>query len=114
MPKPYPAEFRRDVIAVARKLLVALWRYLTTGLVPEGARLKMAVTLQPCASGSTTISASLGAAIGKGPSLDADELIAFTRTRLARYKCPQKVMFVDELPHGATGKVLRQLLRAQA
>jgi acyl-coenzyme A synthetase/AMP-(fatty) acid ligase len=24
------------------------------------------------------------------------------------------VMFVDELPHGATGKVLRQLLRAQA
>ena len=27
-------------IALARKLLVALWRYLTTGLVPEGARLK--------------------------------------------------------------------------
>ena len=29
-------------IALARKLLVALWRYLTTGLVPEGARLKTA------------------------------------------------------------------------
>jgi len=29
-------------VALARKLLVALWRYLTTGLVPEGARLKMA------------------------------------------------------------------------
>ncbi len=28
------------VVALARKLLVALWRYLTTGLVPEGARLK--------------------------------------------------------------------------
>src|SRR5271166_3098167 len=27
-------------VALARKLLVALWRYLTTGLVPEGARLK--------------------------------------------------------------------------
>jgi hypothetical protein len=25
---------------LARKLLVALWRYVTTGLVPEGARLK--------------------------------------------------------------------------
>ena len=29
-------------VALARKLLVALWRYLTTGLVPEGARLKVA------------------------------------------------------------------------
>ena len=27
-------------VALARKLLVALWRYVTTGLVPEGARLK--------------------------------------------------------------------------
>jgi len=27
-------------VALARKLVVALWRYLTTGLVPEGARLK--------------------------------------------------------------------------
>ena len=31
-------------VALARKLLVALWRYVTTGLVPEGARLKPAVT----------------------------------------------------------------------
>ncbi len=30
------------VVALARKLLVALWRYLATGLVPEGARLKSA------------------------------------------------------------------------
>ena len=29
-------------VALARKLLVALWRYLTTGLLPEGARLKAA------------------------------------------------------------------------
>jgi transposase len=27
-------------VALARKLLVALWRYVTTGLIPEGARLK--------------------------------------------------------------------------
>jgi transposase len=27
-------------VALARKLLVALWRYVTTGLVPDGARLK--------------------------------------------------------------------------
>jgi transposase len=28
------------IVALARKLLVALWRYLETGVVPEGARLK--------------------------------------------------------------------------
>jgi transposase len=27
-------------VALARKLLIALWKYVTTGLVPEGARLK--------------------------------------------------------------------------
>ena len=31
-----------SAVALARKLLVALWRYLTTGLLPEGARLKAA------------------------------------------------------------------------
>ena len=29
------------VVAVARKLLVALWRYATEGLLPSGARLKL-------------------------------------------------------------------------
>jgi transposase len=31
---------RIGIVAVARKLLVALWRYVTTGLVPSGAQLK--------------------------------------------------------------------------
>jgi len=29
-------------VALARKLIVALWHYLTTGLVPDGAVLKTA------------------------------------------------------------------------
>jgi transposase len=33
---------RVAIVALARKLIVALWRYLTTGLVPEGAVLKTA------------------------------------------------------------------------
>lgn len=33
---------RTAIVALARKLIVALWRYLTTGLVPEGAVLKTA------------------------------------------------------------------------
>jgi transposase len=37
---------RVAIVALARKLVVALWRYLTTGLVPEGAVLKT-VKAQP-------------------------------------------------------------------
>jgi long-chain acyl-CoA synthetase len=46
-----------------------------------------------------------------GRSVDEDDLIAFCAEHLARYKCPEKVMFVDELPTGLTGKVLRRTLR---
>ena len=31
---------RIAIVALARKLLIALWRYLESGLVPEGAALK--------------------------------------------------------------------------
>jgi malonyl-CoA/methylmalonyl-CoA synthetase len=33
------------------------------------------------------------------------ELIAFARQRLAAYKCPRQVRFVDALPRNAMGKV---------
>jgi transposase len=33
---------RIAIVAVARRLLVALWRFATTGLVPDGAGLKAA------------------------------------------------------------------------
>jgi long-chain acyl-CoA synthetase len=46
-----------------------------------------------------------------GEELDADELIAFCRERLAAYKYPRQVEFVDELPKTASGKVLRRQLR---
>jgi transposase len=35
---------RIAIVTLARKLMVALWRYLTTGLVPDGAMLKAAKT----------------------------------------------------------------------
>jgi long-chain acyl-CoA synthetase len=46
-----------------------------------------------------------------GMSAEEDELIAHCEAHLARYKCPQKVMFVDEIPQSFSGKVLRKLLR---
>jgi long-chain acyl-CoA synthetase len=47
-----------------------------------------------------------------GASVEEDELIQHCEAHLARYKCPQKVMFVEEIPQGAAGKVLRKELRA--
>jgi long-chain acyl-CoA synthetase len=45
-----------------------------------------------------------------GPELGA-ELIAYCRARLAHYKCPVSVDFVDELPRLPTGKLLKRQLR---
>ena len=44
-------------------------------------------------------------------SVDEEAIIDHCRRSLARYKCPTKVMFVDELPKGFGGKVLRRSLR---
>jgi long-chain acyl-CoA synthetase len=49
-----------------------------------------------------------------GASADADELIAFCRERMAAYKYPRQVEFVDELPKTASGKILRRELRDRA
>ena len=46
-----------------------------------------------------------------GASLTADDVIAHCATRLARFKCPTAVSFVDELPHTSTGKVSKGRLR---
>lgn len=43
--------------------------------------------------------------------VDGPALIAHCRTRLAGYKCPKRVDFVDELPRTATGKLQKFKLR---
>lgn len=44
--------------------------------------------------------------------VEADELVAWARCRIAGYKIPKSVDFVDALPRNSTGKVLRTQLRA--
>jgi long-chain acyl-CoA synthetase len=46
-----------------------------------------------------------------GAAPAADELVAFARERLAGYKLPRIVTFVDELPRTPSGKVLKRELR---
>jgi acyl-CoA synthetase (AMP-forming)/AMP-acid ligase II len=48
-----------------------------------------------------------------GEELTEDEVIAFARERLAGYKTPKQVIFVDELPRTPTGKILKKELRAK-
>jgi long-chain acyl-CoA synthetase len=43
-----------------------------------------------------------------------EELIAFARERLAGYKLPRSVEFVDDLPRTPSGKVLKRKLRERA
>ncbi|MBA3605783.1 MAG: AMP-binding protein, partial [Acidimicrobiia bacterium] len=47
-----------------------------------------------------------------GATVDEDALVDFARDHLARYKCPSKVVFVDELPRNASGKLVRRALQS--
>jgi acyl-CoA synthetase (AMP-forming)/AMP-acid ligase II len=46
-----------------------------------------------------------------GATVTADELIAFCAARLAGYKKPRSIDFVDELPRDAAGKLLKRTIR---
>lgn len=48
----------------------------------------------------------------QGQRAGADEIIAHARQRIAGYKAPKSIDFVDALPRNASGKVLRRTLRA--
>jgi acetyl-CoA synthetase len=50
--------------------------------------------------------------VAPGPAL-ADEIRSFVGQRLAWYQAPREVVFVDELPLTATGKIIRRELRGR-
>jgi acyl-CoA synthetase (AMP-forming)/AMP-acid ligase II len=47
-----------------------------------------------------------------GSALDGDAVTAFLRERLANFKVPREVVFIDELPRNLAGKVLKTELRS--
>jgi acyl-CoA synthetase (AMP-forming)/AMP-acid ligase II len=47
-----------------------------------------------------------------GAQLSKDAVQAYVKANLARYKVPREVVFLDELPRNATGKVLKRELQA--
>jgi malonyl-CoA/methylmalonyl-CoA synthetase len=44
-------------------------------------------------------------------AIDAQELIAYSRERLATYKCPRAIRFIDAIPRNSMGKVDRSQLK---
>ncbi|WP_206366258.1 long-chain fatty acid--CoA ligase [Sphingomonas flavalba] len=48
-----------------------------------------------------------------GATVTEAEIIAFLAGRVAKWWLPDEIAFVDELPHTATGKLLKTALRAQ-
>ena len=46
-----------------------------------------------------------------GKQATASDVINFTRERIAGFKTPKTVEFVDALPRNASGKILRRHLR---
>ena len=46
-----------------------------------------------------------------GAEVSPDEIIAFARTRIAGYKAPRTIDFIDALPRNPSGKILKRELR---
>jgi acyl-CoA synthetase (AMP-forming)/AMP-acid ligase II len=49
-----------------------------------------------------------------GSELDEDRVIAYIKERLANFKVPRTVTFIDDLPRNPSGKVLKRELRSNA
>jgi fatty-acyl-CoA synthase len=49
----------------------------------------------------------------EGADLDRDTLLRFYEGKVAKWSIPDDVLFVDSIPLGATGKILKNKLRAQ-
>jgi long-chain acyl-CoA synthetase len=50
----------------------------------------------------------------EGAALSVEEFDAYCRQKLATYKIPRRIEFVEALPKNATGKILKRVLRDQA
>jgi fatty-acyl-CoA synthase len=47
----------------------------------------------------------------KGETIGKEDLLAFMRGKIANWWMPDDIVFVDEIPHTATGKIQKATLR---
>jgi acyl-CoA synthetase (AMP-forming)/AMP-acid ligase II len=55
--------------------------------------------------------AAMAIVVRRDPALREQDILAFARKRIAGYKIPKSVKFVEALPRNAAGKVLKRQLR---
>ena len=89
----YPAEIESELIMHPQVADVAVF-----GIPHEEFGEEVKAVVQPVDSA------------GAGPELEA-ELIAYCRERLAGFKCPRSVDFLEELPRSRTGKLYKRELQ---
>jgi acyl-CoA synthetase (AMP-forming)/AMP-acid ligase II len=53
----------------------------------------------------------LGLNLQKNATLDKNIIISSLKNKIANYKTPKKIIFVNDLPRNATGKIQKQMLR---
>ncbi|MBH67727.1 MAG: acyl-CoA synthase [Rhodospirillaceae bacterium] len=85
----YPAEIERVIAEHPEVALVAV------GKIPDDIKGEIAKAYVVLKMGSSCVE---------------DEIIQFCRKKLAAYKCPREVQFVDDVPKTSTGKILRREL----
>src|SRR6056297_362024 len=55
----------------------------------------------------------LAVVVASGDSLNEEALLSFCAGKLARYKMPRKIEFVEAIPRNPSGKILKRMLRDQ-
>jgi acyl-CoA synthetase (AMP-forming)/AMP-acid ligase II len=73
---------------------------------------EVAVVAQPSARwGESPLAVVVRTADDSGTALRAEDVLAWCDGKLARFKQPKSVEFIDEVPRNASGKALKRLLR---
>jgi len=70
----------------------------------------VAVVGRPCEKLGEEIKAFV--VLKKGKTASPDELIQWTRQRIALYKYPREIEFVESLPVNASGKILKKAMKS--
>lgn len=83
-------------------------REIDEALYSHGDVIEAAAFGRPCASYGETVEAAVK--VREGSALSPDQLRTLCETKLGRFKAPDRVHFLDELPKGPSGKIQRRKL----
>ncbi|MFV0533052.1 MAG: class I adenylate-forming enzyme family protein [Cumulibacter sp.] len=103
----YIVDRKKDVIVTGGENVAS--REVEEVLYQHPSVAEAAVVAQPDENWGEIIVAVIQLVPGAEP--DADSIVALCRDQLASYKKPRRVLFIDELPRNAAGKILKRDLR---